>query len=61
MNQNADAIIVGGGIAGAATVYYLAKAGLKPILCEKGEIAGEQSSRLGASCASRAAIPSKCR
>ncbi|MGH6882128.1 NAD(P)/FAD-dependent oxidoreductase [Hypericibacter sp.] len=45
MNQNADAIIVGGGIAGAATAYYLAKAGLKPILCEKGEIAGEQSSR----------------
>jgi glycine/D-amino acid oxidase-like deaminating enzyme len=45
MTQRADAIIVGGGIAGAATAYYLAKAGLKPVLLEKGEIAGEQSSR----------------
>jgi glycine/D-amino acid oxidase-like deaminating enzyme len=45
MTREADAIIVGGGIAGAATAYYMAKAGLKPILCEKGEIAGEQSSR----------------
>jgi glycine/D-amino acid oxidase-like deaminating enzyme len=45
MVREADAIIVGGGIAGAATAYYMAKTGLKPVLCEKGEIAGEQSSR----------------
>ncbi|QEX22969.1 hypothetical protein FRZ61_29030 [Hypericibacter adhaerens] len=45
MARRADVIIVGGGIAGAASAYYLAKAGLKPILFEKGEIAGEQSSR----------------
>ena len=40
-----DAAIVGGGIAGTATAYYLARAGLSVLLCEKGRVAGEQSSR----------------
>ena len=41
----ADAVIIGGGIIGTFTAYYLAKRGLKVALVEKGVIAGEQSSR----------------
>lgn len=42
---HADVIIIGGGIIGVSTVYYLAKKGTSVTLCEKGHIAGEQSSR----------------
>jgi len=45
MDGQADVIIIGAGIAGTAIAYYLAKGGSKVIVCEKGEIAGEQSSR----------------
>lgn len=37
--------MIGGGIAGVSTAYYLAKAGVPVALFEKGRIAGEQSSR----------------
>lgn len=37
--------MIGGGIAGVTTAYYLARAGVPVVLCEKGRIAGEQSSR----------------
>jgi len=40
-----DVVVIGGGIAGVATSYFLAKHGLKVLLCEKGRVAGEQSSR----------------
>ncbi|WP_179053080.1 NAD(P)/FAD-dependent oxidoreductase [Pseudomonas hunanensis] len=43
--QACDVVVVGGGIAGLATAYELAGAGLSVVLCEKGRIAGEQSSR----------------
>ena len=40
MNKNADAVIIGGGILGASTLYYLAKMGLRnTILLEKGNLA----------------------
>jgi glycine/D-amino acid oxidase-like deaminating enzyme len=40
-----DTVVIGGGIAGAASAYYLAKGGQRVALIEKGTIAGEQSSR----------------
>jgi glycine/D-amino acid oxidase-like deaminating enzyme len=41
----ADVVIVGGGIIGASTALFLAQKGISSVLCEKGHIAGEQSSR----------------
>jgi glycine/D-amino acid oxidase-like deaminating enzyme len=41
----ADVIIVGGGIIGASTALRLAERGISTVLCEKGRIGGEQSSR----------------
>jgi len=38
-------VVIGGGVVGAFTSYYLARRGLKVALLEKGHIAGEQSSR----------------
>lgn len=40
-----DVAIVGGGISGCASAYYLAERGLSVVLFEKGRIAGEQSGR----------------
>ena len=41
----ADVIVIGGGIAGVMTAWFLTKAGQRVILLEKGRIAAEQSSR----------------
>jgi glycine/D-amino acid oxidase-like deaminating enzyme len=40
-----DVVVIGAGIIGTATAYYLAARGVKVALCEKGRVAGEQSSR----------------
>ncbi len=40
-----DVVVVGGGIIGVSTALELAERGRSVALCEKGEIAGEQSSR----------------
>ncbi len=40
-----DVVIIGGGIIGTSTALELAERGLGVAVCEKGEIAGEQSSR----------------
>ncbi|MGZ2487736.1 glycine/D-amino acid oxidase-like deaminating enzyme [Rhizobium pisi] len=41
----ADAVVIGGGIIGVFTAYYLALRGQKVVLVEKGRIGAEQSSR----------------
>ena len=43
--QKADIVIIGGGIVGVSTAWFLAKQGVDVVLCEKGHIAGEQSGR----------------
>ena len=40
-----DVVIVGGGIAGITTAYFLADHGINVVVCEKGRVAAEQSSR----------------
>ena len=40
-----DVVIIGGGIVGCSAAYFLARAGVSVLLCEKGRIAGEQSGR----------------
>jgi len=42
---SADVVIIGGGIVGVSTAWFLAKQGVDVVLCEKGHIAGEQSGR----------------
>ncbi len=39
-----DVILVGGGIIGCAVAYFLAKAGVRPLVLERGEIGAEASS-----------------
>lgn len=43
--KRADVVVIGGGIAGVATAFFLVQRGISVALCEKGHIAGEQSSR----------------
>ncbi len=40
-----DVVVVGGGIIGVMTAWHLAERGLRVVVCEKGRVAGEQSSR----------------
>ncbi|SDX11375.1 Glycine/D-amino acid oxidase [Ruegeria halocynthiae] len=43
--KHVDVVVIGGGIIGASTAFELAERGVSVLLCEKGRIAGEQSSR----------------
>ncbi len=43
--EAADIVIIGGGIVGVSTAWFLARQGVRVALCEKGFIAGEQSGR----------------
>ena len=40
-----EVVVIGAGVAGSMTAYFLAKKGIPVIVCEKGRVAGEQSSR----------------
>ena len=40
-----DVVVIGGGVIGVMTAWFLRAKGLSVLLCEKGRIAGEQSSR----------------
>lgn len=43
--ERVDVVVIGGGIIGTSTLLALAERGVSAALCEKGRIAGEQSSR----------------
>ena len=45
MPESADVVIIGGGIVGTSAAWFLARQGVRVVLCEKGHIAGEQSGR----------------
>ena len=40
-----DVVVIGAGVVGASTAWFLARRGASVALCEKGRVAGEQSSR----------------
>ena len=40
-----DVVVIGAGIVGTTASYFLARRGVRVLLCEKGRVAGEQSSR----------------
>ncbi len=42
---HADVVVIGGGIIGISAALHLARQGVSVLLCEKGKLAGEQSSR----------------
>lgn len=44
---SADVVVVGGGIVGGASAWYLAKRGVRVVLMEKGVVGGEASGRNG--------------
>ena len=41
----ADVVVIGGGIVGVSTAWFLAQRGIDVVVCEKGHVAGEQSGR----------------
>ncbi|MFK7957573.1 MAG: NAD(P)/FAD-dependent oxidoreductase [Lysobacterales bacterium] len=43
--ERADVVIIGGGVIGICTAWFLVERGLSVFVCDKGRVAGEQSSR----------------
>ena len=43
--EEVDAVVIGGGVIGISTAWFLRQTGLSVVVCEKGRVAGEQSSR----------------
>ena len=43
--KRTDVVVIGGGVIGVMTAWFLKERGLSVVLCEKGRIAGEQSGR----------------
>ena len=40
-----DVVVIGGGVIGTSTAWFLRQAGSSVLVCDKGRVAGEQSSR----------------
>ena len=43
--ESVDVVVIGAGVIGMCTAWYLAKQGVSVLVCDKGRVAGEQSSR----------------
>ncbi len=55
--DSADVVIIGGGVSGLSSAYFLAKAGMDVVVVEKGVIGREASGRNGGSLSPRADEP----
>ena len=43
--ESVDVVVIGAGVIGISTAWFLAQAGVSVLVCDKGRVAGEQSSR----------------
>jgi len=43
--ESVDVVVIGAGVIGISTAWFLAKNGVSVLVCDKGRVAGEQSSR----------------
>jgi glycine/D-amino acid oxidase-like deaminating enzyme len=43
--ESVDVVVIGGGVIGISTAWFLAQSGVSVLVCDKGRVAGEQSSR----------------
>lgn len=43
--NSVDVVVIGAGVAGISAAWFLERAGFRVLVCEKGTVAGEQSSR----------------
>ena len=43
--ESVDVLVIGAGVVGVSAAYFLARSGVRVAVCEKGRVAGEQSSR----------------
>ena len=43
--ESVDVVVIGAGVIGICTAWFLARSGVSVAVCEKGRVAGEQSSR----------------
>lgn len=43
--DHVDVVVIGAGVIGIATAWYLCRSGVSVLVCDKGRVAGEQSSR----------------
>ena len=59
--ERVDVVVIGAGVVGTATAYYLAQAGVQVLLCEKAAWRASSRAATGAGSASRAGTGPSCR
>jgi glycine/D-amino acid oxidase-like deaminating enzyme len=57
--ETSDVIVIGGGIVGCATAYYLAARGIRPLLLERGGLASEASGANAGMVGASSGLPGK--
>jgi Glycine/D-amino acid oxidases (deaminating) len=61
MSNCSDVLIIGGGVIGCATAYYLAQKGVSVTVLEKAQIGEGVPAETAVAFVSRVAIPGNCR
>lgn len=59
--EKVDVVVIGAGVIGISIAWFLAKQGVTVAVCEKGRVAGEQSSRNWGGFANTGATTPNCR